>query len=153
MTPKPAGDSSCLPPHTRLSLDAICVPGSVFLPVRSRFSGHLFCSINLFESLDTQFACRAFSFVEARMLALMAGIFLVPQTSRHAAAKKHTLSCEVCFFISAMPDDSLLPAQRAPQKMDLAVFFGLAEKNLSRQHRIFSRENPPALINGHIDWI
>lgn len=81
----------------------------------------------------------------------MAGIFLVPQTSRHAAAKKHTLSCEVCFFVSTMLDDSLLPAQRAPQKMDLAVFFGLAEKIF--RGTAFSRENPPALINGHIDWI
>ena len=98
-----------------------------------------------------QFACRAFSFVEARMLALMAGIFLVPQTSRHAAAKKHTSQDGVCFFVSTMPDDSLLPAQRAPQKMDLAVFFGLAEKIF--RGTAFSRENPPALINGHIDWI
>ena len=93
---------------------------------------------------------RGFFFVEARMLALMAGIVLVPQTSRHAAAKKHTPSCEVCFF-SAMPGDSLLPAQHAPQKMDLAVFFGLAEKIF--RGTAFSRENPPALINGHIDWI
>lgn len=82
----------------------------------------------------------------------MAGIFLVPQTSRHAAAKKHTSQDGVCFFVSTMPDDSLLPVQRAPQKMDLAVFFGLAEK-IFRGNTAFSRENPPALINGHIDWI
>ena len=138
-------------PHTRLSLGAICVPGSVFLPVPSRFSGHLFCSHKPSRETRHAISVRGFFFVEARMLALMAGIFLVPQTSRHAAAKKHTPSCEVCFFVSAMPDDSLLPAQHAPQKMDLAVFFGLAEKIF--RGTAFSRENPPALINGHIDWI
>ena len=137
-------------PHTRLSLGAICVPGSVFLPVPSRFSGHLFVAINPAERLDTQFACGAFSLSKPGCSRFMAGIFLVPQTSRHAAAKKHTPSCEVCFF-SAMPGDSLLPAQHAPQKMDLAVFFGLAEKIF--RGTAFSRENPPALINGHIDWI
>ena len=116
-------------PHTRLSLDAICVPGSVFLPVRSRFSGHLFCSINLFESLDTQFACGAFSFVEARMLALMAGIFLVPQTSRHAAAKKHTSQDGVCFLFPRCRTIVCCRRNVLRRRWILRCFLGLQKKS------------------------
>ena len=137
-------------PHTRLSLGAICVPGSVFLPVPSRFSGPLFVAINPAERLDTQFACGAFSLSKPGCSRLWRGSFWyrkrvgmpLPKSTPHLVR---------CAFFSAMPGDSLLPAQHAPQKMDLAVFFGLAEKIF--RGTAFSRENPPALINGHIDWI
>lgn len=62
-------------PHTRLSLGAICVPGSVFLPVPSRFSGHLFVAINPAERLDTQFACGAFSLSKPGCSRLWRGSF------------------------------------------------------------------------------
>ena len=62
-------------PHTRLSLGAICVPGSVFLPVPSRFSGHLFVAINPAERLDMQFACGAFSLSKPGCSRLWRGSF------------------------------------------------------------------------------
>ena len=40
------------------------------------FNGYLFCSINSFESLDTQFACEALFFVYGFVFALIVGIYV-----------------------------------------------------------------------------